>query len=335
MIYILLFGFVFFSFLLIRGTGLVMEGLRRVMQVTKATPFGITAFVLAFATSLPEFIVGVTASIHGDSQLVLGNVIGSNIANLSIVLGGAAFISGAVKATDEFLKREVFHTFLAGSLPLLLLLDQELSRVDGLILLAVYGFYNYTVLHEKRKQLVKGHMEHGGVPLWRRFWYRISDQKTEQSFGILFIAVAVVIFSADVLVRVAEQLALFFDLPILLIGLFIVALGTSLPELSFEIAAIAKKQANMAFGNILGSVVANSTLVLAVATFISPIKLDGGLRVYLLATLAFILIFFLFWLFVRTEKKLDRWEGVVLVMVYLLFAWFEFTRVSEGFLPLP
>ena len=84
----------------------------------------------------------------------------------------------------------------------------------------------------------------------------------------------------------------------------------------------------MVFGDLLGSVVANSTLIIGITALISPIKLDGGLKVYLLATVAFLVIFNLFWFFVRTKKRLDRWEGAVLLASYILFALIEFWRVG-------
>jgi cation:H+ antiporter len=307
-----------------------MSGLDEITERTKINAFGITAFFLALATSLPELFVAITAAMRGNPEISVGNVLGSNIANLSIVLGGAALISGSVKAYDKFIDGEVFHTFLAGSLPLLLLIDGSLTRFDGLILLVVYLLYNMTVLQEKRKKMAD--REKREAVWWKRWWAQISDRNVERSMGKMVIGVALLIFSADMLVRLAEQVAIRMDLPMVLVGLILVALGTSLPELSFEIVALRKNEAEMALGNILGSVVANSTLILGVTVMIQPLVLHDGLKSYLLATLAFIFVFVFFWLFVRTKQRLDRWEGLVLVIIYWVFVIFEFAKVQNGHL---
>lgn len=331
MVYVyLLLGIIFFSMLLIRSTNILMSGLDEITERTKIDAFGITAFFLALATSLPELFVAVTAAIRGNPEISIGNVLGSNIANLSLVLGGAALIAGSVKATDKFINGEVFHTFLAGSLPLILLLDGSLTRFDGLLLLVVYVLYNMTVLQERRHEIVK--KEKREAVWWKRWWAQISDRDVERSMGKIVIGVALLIFSADMLVRLAEQVAAKSGVPMILVGLVLVALGTSLPELSFEIVALRKKEANMALGNILGSVVANSTLVLGVTVLIHPLILHDGLKSYLLATLAFIFVFVFFWLFVRTKQRLDRWEGLVLVIIYWLFVIFEFVKIQNGHL---
>ena len=112
-----------------------------------------------------------------------------------------------------------------------------------------------------------------------------------------------------------------------LVGLFLVAVGTSLPELSFEIEAIRKKEVGMVYGNLLGSIVANSSLILGVTALIVPIRLsERDVESYLVATVAFVLVFGAFWWLVRTKKRLDRWEGGVLVLIYGLFALWEWLR---------
>jgi len=307
-----------------------MGGLDEITERTKINAFGITAFFLALATSLPELFVAITAAMRGNPEIAIGNVLGSNIANLSLILGGAALISGSVKANDKFINGEVFHTFLAGSLPFLLLLDGDLTRFDGLMLLVVYMLYNMTVLHERRQEIVK--REKKEAIWWKRWWAQISDRDVERSMGKIVIGVALLILSADMLVRLAEQVAVRMNIPMVLVGLVLVALGTSLPELSFEIVALRKKEAEMALGNILGSVVANSTLILGVTVLIHPLVLHDGLKPYLLATLAFIFVFVFFWLFVRTKQRLDRWEGLVLVIIYWVFVIFEFAKVQNGHL---
>ncbi|MBU0618713.1 sodium:calcium antiporter [Patescibacteria group bacterium] len=310
-----------FSILLIKGTELTILGLKHLAKATGLERFALTSFLLALATSIPELFVGVVAALEGRPGLALGNVIGSNIANISLVAGGAVLIGGTIGVVGEFLKKDIFSVFLAGALPMILLLDNSLSRVDGLILLFIYGAYNWGILNGRKRKI--------GLEneVWlRRFLRHLGKEKAGQSIASMFLGMALLLFSAEMLVKVAQNLALDMKMPVFLIGLFVVAIGTSLPELSFEIGAIRRKQVGMMFGDLLGSVVANSTLILGIVSLINPIYLTNGLEPYLLATVFFAAIFALFWYFVRTKRKLERWEGVVLILVYLAFAWLEFRR---------
>lgn len=304
----------FFSFLLIKATDILVSSLRKLSKTTHLGKFALTSFILALATSLPELFVGIAAALENRPSLALGNVIGSNIANLSLVVGGTVLIGGTMSVVGDFLRRDIFYTFLAGSLPLVLLLDNTLSQVDGLILVVVYVWYVATVLKLKKKSsLLNGIIR------------RLGRKEAEIQLSWFFLGIILLIFSADMIVRISVRVASSFLIPLLLIGLFLVAVGTSLPELSFGIEAIHKRQVAMVFGNLLGSVVANSSLVLGVTALISPIKILY-LQEYLLATIFFILIFGAFYFFVRTKRKLERWEGGTLLLFYLLFALVEFLR---------
>lgn len=323
---------IFFSFLLIKSTEILIGALNKLSKTSKLSKFGLTSFLLALATSLPELFVGITAALESKPSLALGNVLGSNIANLSLVIGGAAVISGSIGIVGDFLFKDIFYVFLAGSLPLVMLIDSRLSRVEGLLLLAIYGVYNFTVLKRRRR------IRAGGLDI-RKLLHRLNRKKVDNEIAWIFFGAAMLVFSADGIVRIAALIAQNFKVPLMLVGLFLVAVGTSLPELSFEIAAVRKKQVGMVFGDLLGSIVANSTLILGVTVLISPIALDGGFKVYFWATLAFLILFFFFWFFVKTKRKLERWEGAVLLLLYFLFILFEFWRVigrpSEAFYSSP
>ena len=310
-----------FSVLLIKATEIVTDSLQRLAEITKIGKFALTSLLLALATSVPELVVGVTAALEGRPNLALGTVLGSNIADISLVVGGAALIGGSFSVAGEWLKMDIFSVFLAGVMPLILLMDSQLSRVDGLILLFIYGVYNFGLL---RKRVDRSAGGHGG--LFRRMLLTGTRKKLNRSLAWLFLGAAMLVFSADMIVKSGIILARGLNLPVFMIGLFLVAVGTSLPELSFEINAVKKKQVGMALGDLFGSVVANSTLILGVVSLIAPIKLAAGLNAYLLAAAAFGVMFLLFWLFVRTKKKLERWEGIVLVMAYFLFMLLEWVK---------
>ena len=316
-VYLLL--ILFFSFLLIKASDILLVNLTSIARRTKLGQFAITSFLLALATSLPEFFVGVAAALADKPNLSLGNIIGANIANLSLVIGGAALFSGAVIVRGNFLRRDVFYAFLAGAAPMLLLIDKNLSRVDGLILLTLYGFYQFMVFTEgKQEKLAEEQKKFS-----QRVLERLNHRGTRKELGWTFLGVALLLFSADMIVRVASKVALIFNIPLLLVGLFVLAIGTTLPELTFSLRAIKKHQPTMVFGNLLGSIVANSTLVIGVVSLISPIRIQAFSE-YLLATLAFVLIFGAFYFFTRTKHRLERWEGAFLLGFYLAFLLSEF-----------
>ena len=310
-----------FSFVLMKSTDLLVGALNRLSGETKLEKFGLTAFLIALSTSLPEVFVGITAAIEGNSVLSLGNVLGSNIANVSLVIGGAALIGGSVGVVGDFLRRDFFTAFLAASLPLLLLLDGTLGYLDGVALLFIYGVYNVTTLWKKPHYQQKQKL--GAV---HRIFRKLQSRYVEKQILWLVVGSALLIVSADMLVRSAMRIAANFGAPMFLVGLFLVAVGTSLPELSFEIGAIRKREVGMVYGNLLGSVVANSTLVLGLTALFNPIRIGVGLKSYFLATAVFVVIFAVFWLFVRSKKKLERWEGGVLLILYFIFVFLEFWK---------
>ena len=313
-----------FALVLVKSTEVLTGSLKRLAQMTQLGQFGITAFVLAFATSLPELFVGVIAAFEGEPAISLGNILGSNIADLSLVIGGAAVVGSGMRVVGEFLRRDLFLSFLAGSLPLLMLVESRLSRFDGVVLCVVYVVYVVTVLKEKSGSMA----EHVAVePAFKRLFSLLHKRSAERHMVRFAVGVALLLLSSHMIVQLAEMIAVGLGLPLLLVGLFLVAIGTSLPELVFEIRAVKEGHVGMAFGDLLGSVVANSTLIMGIVALIAPFRLDGGLQPFLLGSLGFVGIFLLFWFFASTKRRLERWEGAVLLLGYLLLAVVEFLRV--------
>ena len=148
----------------------------------------------------------------------------------------------------------------------------------------------------------------------------------------LILGLIMLLFSSTIAVEVATRIAVDLRIPLILIGLFFIAVGTSLPELVFEVKAARLGQTGMVFGNLLGSLVANATLILGLAALIHPISVAGRERYVFQAQSVFVGSFLLLWFFIRTKLKLQRWEGFVLTLVYLLFILVEFRLVA---LPLP
>jgi len=307
----------FFAFLLVKATDILIVNFRSLSLKTKLGKFALTSLILGLATSLPELFVGLSSAFSNQSILSLGNIMGANIANLSLVLGGAALVVGLINIKEGFIRRDIFYAFLAASAPMVLLFDKFLSRIDGLILLIFYVFYQVVIFGERRNVLAKEK-----VNMVKRFLRKVGQKETKKEIVWIFTGIILLLFSADILVKLSSKLAIIFNLPLLLVGLLIVAVGTTLPELVFSIRTLREGQKEMFFGNLLGSIVTNGTLVIGLVALISPFRIQA-FSDYLLATMAFLIIFGMVFFFVKTKQRLERWEGAVLLIIYLLFIFLE------------
>jgi cation:H+ antiporter len=313
----LVFLIIILSFVLIKSADVVVVAIRRISKESGAGVFAISAIVLAMATSFPELFVGITAALEGAPSVSLGDVTGSNIANIALVGGLASLATGRIRVHDEYIKREVAIALAAGIMPLILIIDGNLSRVNGLVLLAMYFGYATSFFRKRFIQIGKEHQEEKfSYRFLRQFNHTTSLKKKEM--GHLFIGIAVLLLSASWIVKIAVYLATLAAIPEFVIGLIIVAIGTSLPELAFSFRSLKEHEPSMFFGNLLGSTIANSTLIIGTVSVIHPIQLVA-VNKYFIAAGVFIVVFLSFWLFIRTKHRLDRWEAAVLLGLYLIF----------------
>lgn len=317
-----LFLIVIFSIVLIKAAEWVIVALRRIARKSKTGVFAISAIILAIGTSLPELFVGITSALEGAPNIALGVVLGSNIANTAVITGLVALIIGGINIREDYLKKDVGLALIAGLLPLALMADGVLGRVDGFVLLAAYAAYASSFFKQRFTEIAE---EHKKESFFYRFWKQINhiDFNITREYGRLFVGVALLLLSGEMIVRNSESLATFLGVPIFIIGLIVLALGTSLPELAFSLRSVEDKHPSMFFGNLLGSTIANSTLIVGVTSVIAPIKVVA-FGDYATAVVAFIVIFATFWMFIKSKHRLERWEGVVLLLLYAVFIAVEF-----------
>jgi cation:H+ antiporter len=303
-------------FVLVMASRIVIDAFRRLVVKAGWEKMTVAAVLVALFTTMPEFFVGVASALEGKPLISLGNVIGSNVANLSLIIGGAALVSGSVNVVGEFIRWEMAAALIAGLAPAVLMIDGDLSRLDGVVLLIIYAFYlrDLFMMSGHHKMVKRGLYRHAWVNRIK-VWHK---NHVDRLVVKLIAGLLVMLLAADMVVKLAVSLAGSWQIPIVLVSLLVVAVGTSLPELVLEIEAIRKKEVALAFGDLLGSVVANSSLILGVTVLISPIR---GLPIssFGMMIVAFLVVFGFFWLFVSTKKRLDRWEGVVLMGLYLMF----------------
>tara|TARA_Y100000310_G_scaffold344775_1_gene459422 strand:+ start:6593 stop:7549 length:957 start_codon:yes stop_codon:yes gene_type:complete len=289
---------------------ILVKSLSKLARFLRVSEYVIAFILMAFATSLPELFVGITSAINKTSELSLGTVIGSNIANITLVMGIVALLGRSIKIKEKSIVKDSVYMFIIALIPLFLMIDKTLSRLDGAILLVVFIFYIYKLL--KRKDSVNKNHKHTPIHYTELFL----------NLGKFLGSLLLLLVSAEFIVRYAQFISIDLNIPTILIGLFLVAIGTSLPELIFETKAILSKHKEMALGNIMGSVVANSTAVLGVTALIHPITTEFS--VFIISALFMIVSIAIFITFIISHNTLSWREGIALLMLYLLFIFVEF-----------
>ena len=295
---LLLIGFV----LLIKGADLFVEGSSSIAGILKVPSVIIGLTIVAMGTSAPEAAVSITAGLAGNSDISLGNVIGSNLFNLLVVIGACAVIFPAT-SNEDILKRDLWWNTGFTVLLFLLILDGTITRTEGIILLAFFIFYLGLMLRSALKNRVE-ETPANILPLWK-------------SILFVFIGLAAVVFGGDMVVDNASLIAKAWGMSDTLVGLTIVAIGTSLPELATSITATKKGDAGIALGNAVGSCLFNLMFILGMASSITPINaapelvIDTGI---LIATTIAILIF------ARSGRKTTRLEGILCVTAYVIYS---------------
>lgn len=310
----LIIGFV----LLIKGADYFVEGSSSVAKKLHVPSIIIGLTIVAMGTSLPETAVSVSASLIGNNELAVSNVVGSNIFNLMVVIGVCAMIT-TVNVAKETKKRDIPLSFIcAGILMLLGIIgfadksDMILGHFDGVVLLGFftgYLFYMIRIALKARKEDRKVEIE------------GVSDGNIKivsAPMSVLFIiggAIAIAI-GGDMTVDAASRIAGEFGMSQTLIGLTIVSIGTSLPELVTSIVAARKNEVDMALGNAIGSNVFNILMVLGIASAISPISIISENIIDLCVLIVFTVCV---WIFSKTRNKIGRIEGLCMVALYAVY----------------
>jgi len=295
---------------LIRSGVWLIRSLIRIAKYLQMTEFVVAFILMAFATSVPELFVGIISALHHTPELSFGNVIGSNIINLTLVVAISVFIAKGLKCEGAVIQRSSIYTMIIAFLPILLMLDGSISRVDGVVLILALVFYLQRLFYQKERFTKV--FSNALIRDWSRFKLFLKD------LAVFLGGLLLLLFSAEGVVWSATNLAFAFNLPLVIIGAIVVALGTNLPEIVFGIKAIALGHKDMVLGNLLGSVVINSTLVLGVTVLIYPLEVTH-LAPYLTGIVFIMAATFFFIIFSRTGKEITRKEALFLLLIYLAF----------------
>lgn len=315
--------------LLIVGADIFVEGSSAIAKRFKIPTIIIGLTVVAFGTSMPEASVSVSAALAGNNDIAISNVIGSNIFNLLVVLGSSALIC-PVRVHSVSIKKEIpFSIFLTLVLGVILALgisfDAEadllmgmeifshasftLGVASGAILLALFALYMYWQISGALKARKKGKLEEESED---------ENKKIPAGLAIEMVILGIVgiILGGDLVVDSACVIAENFGMSQTLIGLTIVAVGTSLPELVTSMVAARKGESDLALGNVIGSNVFNIVFILGASAVISPMTVDI-LAIYDTLVLLFVSVLAL--IFARTNKRFSRPEGAVMIAIYVIY----------------
>ncbi len=303
--------------LIIYSANSLIDNGSKIASIYKVSPLVIGILILGFGTSAPEIFVSAFAALEDAPELAVGNAFGSNILNIALVLGVTAMIlpiTVNVKAIRKEWYFLIAYTLITGGL---LLWDKHLGVIDGSILLGLLGIFLWYTFKESKKVHHKSDNLSSNVDISQKW----------KIWRNLLLWLTVLLVSAQVIVYAGINIAIYFKVSELIIGLTLIALGTSLPELAVAITSAIKKQHEMVVGNIIGSNIFNTVAVLAIPGLISPVAVQEEIKIDYLAMLGLTIFLYLFFLieFVNEQKEtISRLEGFVLIMILSAYIYFRF-----------
>lgn len=299
--------------ILIKGAGLLVDGASSLAKKLKISALVIGLTVVAFGTSMPELFVNLFASFQGKAEIAIGNILGSNIANILLILGISAIIYPLTVTKGTVWKEIPFSLLAALTMGIMandVLIDKSgsnvLTRIDGLVLIGFFIIFLYYTFGIAKNQNPDD--KENNVKIY----------KTTTSLMMIILGLGFLALGGKWIVDGAMALATLLGVSQSLIGLTIVAVGTSLPELATSAVAAYKKNSDIAVGNIVGSNIFNIFWVLGLSALIKPLPftpssgLDIGMTVF--ATLLLFL-----WMFIGKKRVLQPWQGMVFLMIYFAY----------------
>jgi cation:H+ antiporter len=302
------------SFIVLSYAGsLLVRSLTHISEVLGLSEYIVAFVLMSIATSIPELFIGLSSVAQGIPDLSLGNVLGTNLLTLTIIIGVIAIASNGIKIDSKISRQNFFLIFFIAFLPVLLGTDGIISRGDGILLLISFVIYVWRLLGEK--EYFTKRMEEVEFSL-------ASILGTFKNFRQFFLGIALLIASSFSIVWASKGIVDSINMSFLAFGILFIALGTSLPELLFGIRASFMKHESMTLGNALGSIAFNATFIVGVTALLNPLHTDFANGMFFVSVFLF-LAFLLFNFFSYTKSSISRNEGIVLVLLYILFLFFE------------
>jgi cation:H+ antiporter len=295
--------FLLFLFILIKCASYAVKYSSQLARKLKIPEFAVGFFIVAVIASLPEATIAIISAIQGNPQLGLGTLLGAKITDLTLIFGLVALFSfGGIKVESKILNRNFYFLFLL-IFPLILGLDGKFSRIDGIILVTVGLIFFLKIYFDSKK-----------------FNKKFENEKRKpfvKSLLLLILSVGILLISSTLTVKFALNFAQDIKIPAILIGLTIISLGTCLPELIFSIKVVRSNNDELAIGDLLGSVILGSTIILGIVALISPFTYNPY-NLYTMGTTLF-LAGIAVMVFMKTGRSINKIEGLILILIYILY----------------
>ncbi len=300
-------------FLLIKGASLLVDGSASIAKKLKISSIVIGLTIVAFGTSAPEFIVNIFASINGNTDIAIGNILGSNIANVLLILGVASIIY-PLSTQKNTVWKEIPMSLLAALILGVLVNDiridngvfSGLTRIDGIVLLSFFIIFLYYSFGIAKTSNEKSSTD------------EIKDLSYLKSFLYILLGLVGLILGGKWIVDGAVKIATIFNISQSLIGLTVVAIGTSLPELATSAIAAYKKQPDIAIGNVVGSNIFNIFWILGFSSIIKPLPFSPSSDIDIIMTIFTSLLLFII-MFIGKKHVIQKWQGVLMILLYIIY----------------
>ncbi len=305
------------------GADRMTDGAVGIAERLKVPQIVIGLTIVAMGTSMPEFCVSLVSALKGTADLAVGNVVGSNIFNAMLIVGCAAAVA-PMTILPQTVRKDVPFALIASAALWVMCIDNSISRIDAALLFAAFLVFMYVTLKKTpsatpaEASTTSTLAEEGGERREERNQSDALPQKKEKgmwlSVGLVVLGLACLIIGSNIFVDNATALASAFGVSEAVIGLTVVAGGTSMPELATSIVAARKGNSGIAIGNVLGSNVFNILLILGGTGLIAPMTIKGITDVDLILLVVSMVML---WLFSYTKLRIERWEGLVLIVVFV------------------
>ena len=314
---ILIIGFV----LLIKGADIFVEGASSIAKKFNVPSMIIGLTIVAMGTSAPEAAVSVTSSLAGQNDMSVANVVGSNFFNILVVLGVSSIIA-KLPVQKETIKKDTPFLILISLLLLIFGINLKLGRIEGLALLALFIYFLVNTIKSAKKASAGNSLEVGetAIAIETETTNQISLPKT---IIVSIIGIVGIVIGGDMVVDSATSIATSFGMSANLVGLTIVAVGTSLPEFVTSVVAIKKGETEIAIGNVIGSNIFNILLVLGLAALINPIQMS---MFAFIDIIFMVLITLLLYLFMKKKNSLVKSQGIIFIVLYIAYMAYTIMR---------
>ena len=295
----------------------LVKYLMKIARFLNWREFVVAFFIMAVAGSFPNLFIGINSALHNIPQLSFGDIVGGNIVDLTLAISAAVLIGGVnLPAKSRLVQRSAIFTAVIAVLPVLLILDKELSRIDGLILILTFLVFIFW-LFSKSERFKKIYDKEAELRR-EKLPFFVKVKEFFKDLTLVFLSLSLLLLGSEGIIISAQVFGNFLQMSLPLVGMLIVGLGNALPETYFAVVSAKKKNNWLILGDLMGAVIVCATLILGIVAIITPIKILNFSTFAIARIFLFIsAIFFL--IVVRTGQRITKKEGVLLLLIYILF----------------